>query len=297
MSAAVRYQLGAVRLSRVPYFDVPLAPEVVGLTTAQVQATNWAAPAWAQPTGHVLVGQAVWVIESLGRVIVIDPCGAADAFLRTGPEAIGHQDAVLGAMADAGLPADQVDLVLLSHLDGIGMTATVGAEGRWAPAFPNARVILTKAELDRVATAPNVMGAEALAQLVDCGVVDGVETPYRCTEEVTLDLTGAHTPGHAVIRIHSGAARGLLVGHLAIHPVHVASGLCTALHTDPAAAARILDALLAEAVATTALVAGPLWPAPGAGYISGPPYVVTPATPRSPAAQPRPAATGAAGRQ
>jgi glyoxylase-like metal-dependent hydrolase (beta-lactamase superfamily II) len=275
----LRYQLGGVRLSRVSYFDVALSPGTLGLTVDQVQQVAWAVPTWAQPDGQVLVGQAVWVIESDGVVMVVDPCGAADAFIRTGKEAIGHQEAVLGALAAAGFPAERVDVVLLSHLDGIGMAAIVEPDGDWLPAFPRARVILTDDELRYLAGARNVMGLTALNALRDQGVVDGVHTPHSCMSGVTVALTGAHTPGHAVVRIDAGGHQGVLLGHLALNPAHLATGPCLTLHDDPAGAARVLEELLIEASLNRALVCGPLWPAPGAGYVSGPPWVLTPASP------------------
>src|SRR4051812_1104514 len=103
MTDVARYAVGAARLSRVSYFDVALDAGAVGLTSDDLaEARDWAEPTWSTADGQVLVGQALWVIESEGRVMVIDPCGASDAFLRTGPEAIAHQEAALAAMADAG---------------------------------------------------------------------------------------------------------------------------------------------------------------------------------------------------
>ncbi|HEY2429177.1 MAG TPA: hypothetical protein VGI06_09625, partial [Acidimicrobiales bacterium] len=147
------FSVGAATLTRVPYFDVPLEAAVAGLTAEQVRAVPWAQPVWAAD-GMVVIGQAVWVIESAGRVIVVDPCGAADAFIRTGPAAVEHQDAVIGALDTAGFSRERVDAVFLSHLDGIGMTAIVDADGWWSPTFPHARILVTGAELDWVASAP-----------------------------------------------------------------------------------------------------------------------------------------------
>ena len=148
MDAVAGFRVGEVELTRVPYFDVALDAAVVGLTAEQIESVEWATPSWASADGQVLIGQAVWVVESQGRVIVVDPCGAADQFLREGKEAIGHQEAALGALRDAGFPPERVDVVVLSHLDGIGMAAVVAPDGGWAPAFPNARIVMMAAELE-----------------------------------------------------------------------------------------------------------------------------------------------------
>jgi glyoxylase-like metal-dependent hydrolase (beta-lactamase superfamily II) len=269
MHAVAGFRVGDVELTRVPYFDIPLDPEVVGLTAEQVASVGWATPSWATPDEKVLVGQAIWVIESQDRVIVVDPCGASDEFLRSGPEAIGHQEAALGAMRDAGYPPERVDVVVLSHLDGIGMAAVVEPDGSWAPAFPKARVVMMSAELDFLAAGGSAQGSEVLDAFIASGIVDGAHDGYRVTDEVWLQLTGAHTPGHAVVRIDSGGERATLLGHLALNPVNVAMPRCSVVTADDARAADLLDALIAEAAADNALIIGPLWPFPGAGYARG----------------------------
>ena len=273
------YRVGDVGLTRVPYFDVGLDPVSLGLTAALVDSVSWASPTWRQANGQLLVGQAVWVIESARVTMVVDPCGAADAFLRTGPQAIDHQHAVIAALGAAGFPAEHVDTVVLSHLDGIGMTALVNEDGSWGPAFPNARIVITRAELDFLATATGVQGHAVLSQLREQGLVVAAPDRVSLAPDVTLEHTGAHTPGHAVIRVTSGAESALFLGHLAVTPVHVAAGRCPGLHHEPDRAAEVLDQLLREAAGASSLICGPLWPAPGAGHVDGPPWMITPATP------------------
>ena len=130
MGDPVRVQIGDVSATRVEYFDIALAPESVGLDQGQVGDVAWGVPTWATPDGEVLVGQALWVLESSGTTIVVDPCSASDDFLRSGPDAIGHQEAMLGALVDAGIEPAAVDLVVLTHLDGIGTVASVDPDGR-----------------------------------------------------------------------------------------------------------------------------------------------------------------------
>ena len=92
---------------------------------------------------------------------------------------------------------------------------------------------------------------------------------YHVTDEVWLQLTGAHTPGHAVVRVDSGDERATFLGHLALNPVNVAMPRCSVRNADDARAADLLDALIAEAAADNALIIGPLWPFPGAAYARG----------------------------
>ena len=271
----MRFVVGNATLVRVPYLDVPLDAAVAGLTADQVRSVEWAEPVWAA-SGQVLIGQAVWVIECADRVVVVDPCGAADAFIRSAPDAVKHQDAVLGALAAAGVDPAGVDLVVLSHLDGIGMTALVDDHGDWVPTFPHARVVTTGEELDWVISHPETQGAAAFGALLRRGVVEPVICPFPCANEVTLELTGGHSAGHAVLRVDSAGVQALFVGHLAVSPVQAAFPQRPGQHADAPVAQQALDAVLSHAAANGTLVVGPLWPAPGAARVSGPPWVLTP---------------------
>jgi glyoxylase-like metal-dependent hydrolase (beta-lactamase superfamily II) len=268
------FVVGDVKLTRVAYFDVPLDAQVIGFTSDQVAEVPWGEPIWAEASGRVLVGQAIWVIESEDRTIVIDPCGASDDFLRTGPEAALHEAAVVAAMESAGFPVEGVDTVVMSHLDGIGMVASPEPEGGWSPLFPNARVVISETELAHVAARPETPGAAALRCLVDRGYVDGTGLPHPIAPGVTLELTGGHSPGHAVLRVGDDA---VFIGHLAINPIQVCGGVLPHQHVDPVVAFAALEHELAWASERDALIIGPLWPEPGAGRVAGPGWSVTPA--------------------
>ncbi len=266
------FAVEGIRLTRVPYFDVTLDPDIIGFTADRAAGVPWGVPDWATPEGRVLVGQAVWVIESDAHTVVVDPCGAADAFLRSGPEAIGHQTAVADALSTAGFPVGAVDTVVLSHLDGIGMAAAVDTDGAWRPFFPGARVVMSHDELTHVAAHPETGGSAALRCLIDQGVVEGVDPPWDVAPGVTLELTGGHSPGHCAVRVGEGA---VFVGHLAINPLQAGAGIIRGQHLDDEAAHSALERELTWASERGALVIGPLWPAPGTARVTGPPWAVS----------------------
>jgi glyoxylase-like metal-dependent hydrolase (beta-lactamase superfamily II) len=265
--AAAKLRVGDALLTRVQYFDVPLDAAVVSLTAAQIAAIDWATPSWATAEGQVLVGIAVWVIESQDRVIVVDPCGAADQFIRTGPEAVGHQEAVFAALTDAGFPRERVDFVVLSHLDGIGMAAAVASDGTWEPAFPNARIVMTNAELAYLSGGAPASGLDALNALLEQGAIDGVDDGHRVTGDVSLEISGGHTPGHALVRVRSGSEQATFLGHLALTPMHISTCDPARMHFDPAPATVAFEALIAESTERGSTLVGPLWPFPGAGQV------------------------------
>ena len=278
MSLTQQYAIGDVVLTRVSYFDVTLPPESVALTSAQIAAIPWAMPVWAESADAIRVGQVFWVIEADGRTMVVDPCCASDDFLRTGPAALDHQAGAFTAFAAAGFDPEAVDVVIMSHLDGIGMNALADTDGGWNPAFPNAPIVVSDIEWERVQTRTGISGAEALTALHAAGHVETVALPHTVTPSVTMVSAGGHTAGMATVVVKSDGERALVLGHLAINPLHAAVATEVVLHDNPALGAVALRTWLADAASDGALLIGPLWPSPGAARVTSlDPVVLSPA--------------------
>ena len=277
MTDTQRFSVGSVRLTRVPYFDVTLPPEAVALDEAEIRALPWAVGTWCASPTEVRVGQVFWVIESAGRTIVVDPCCASDGFLRTGPEARDHQDAAFAAFRAAGFDPDTVDVVVMSHLDGIGMNALVDAGGAWEPAFANAPIVLSEREWAKTRARADQPDAAALLALHEQGAVTPVPLPHRLTSEVEMVESGGHSPGHATVIVRSRGARALFLGHLAVSPMQAALERPFARHDDAELGGRALRYWLEDAASDNALVIGPLWPAPGAAHVRLDPVELVPA--------------------
>lgn len=139
--------------------------------------------------------------------------------VNTGAELVLFDTGLNGAgtvavIESAGYTADQVDIVVLTHMHGdhIGGLMTDGA-----PTFPNARYVTGQMEYDHWANAENEgfeMNVRPLAdQMTFLG--DG--------NDVVSGITGmaafGHTLGHMVYRLDS-AGKGLMIfADLANHPV------------------------------------------------------------------------------
>ncbi|SFS20130.1 MBL fold metallo-hydrolase [Yoonia litorea] len=119
-----------------------------------------------------------------------------------------------GALEAAGYSADQIDVVVLTHMHGdhIG-----GLMNDGAPTFSNARYVTGQAEYDHWAAAGNEgfdMNVRPLAdQMTFIG--DG--------NDVVSGITGmaafGHTPGHMVYRLDSAGEGLVIFADLANHPV------------------------------------------------------------------------------
>ena len=122
--------------------------------------------------------------------------------------------ATTAALASAGYSADQIDIVVLTHMHGdhIG-----GLMNEGAPTFANARYVTGQAEFDHWAAAGNEgfdMNVRPLAeQMTFIGDMDDV------VSGITGMAAFGHTPGHMVYRLDSAGAGLVIFADLANHPV------------------------------------------------------------------------------
>jgi hypothetical protein len=247
-------QLGDLTLARVSYADVEVAPELVGLDADALGVHAWAAPTWIGD-GTVRVGASAWVVSSGDRRVVIDPFLAADDVLHDPAYALAHADGIRAAFSAAGLPVETIDSVLVTHVEGLGFVACRERDG-WTPFFPNARVLVA---------VPERMEHEGWVPLRAAGLVDTFGDGDEIVGGLVAERTGDHDVDHHVFHVgdpsHPSAT---FLGHLALSPVHLASGPGK-LHLDSVAAWATLQRLIAD----DRPLVGSLWPAPGAGRWTG----------------------------
>ncbi|HET9728608.1 MAG TPA: hypothetical protein VFR41_04260, partial [Acidimicrobiia bacterium] len=238
--------------------DALVPPEIMGLTVEQIEAVPWRVPQWGEGT-QVRVGVAAWVVESGDRRLVLDPMMAADGVLHDPAGEQDHQRAIAEAFERGGVAPESIDTVVASHLEGIGMIAQRSVDGLWQPFFTNARVLISEAALGTYDSADEFTRA-AWRPLFDDGRVDTFADGEEIVPGMRTEVSGAHNPGHTVF--HFGAAPdATFVGHLAVSPLHLATGLCPQQHPEPERA----EALLRSYVDDGRVLIGPLWPSPGAG--------------------------------
>jgi hypothetical protein len=270
-------RIGDARLTRVGYVDVLIPPELAGLTAADVSPIDWRYPLWAEAE-QLRAGAAAWFAEIAGERIAFDPVQAADNVLRPEPAGeMAQQQAIAQRFAECGFARETIDRLVMTHIEGVGMVAWRSANGSWSPFFPNARILVSDGALaaflaaDDDASNPLLhLQYEAWHALLEAGVVEA----YRDGEEIVAGLraevTGAHCPGHAILHFGAssdaaGAAGGVgatMVGHLAISPLHLATGECPRQHVEPTRALAALRGCAEDG----RLLIGPLWPSPGCGY-------------------------------
>lgn len=249
-------EIGDLRLTRVLYLDAAIDPTPTGLTTDDVRSVPWAEPDWSTDC-QVRASSSAWVVSHGTRHVVLDPSGNLDEILHDPGSTEVHQDAYRAAFDAAGIPVEAIDTVLLSHIESIGLTA-VRDDGGWRRFFPNARVLISEASLAHSKAEPEAgeVGT-AFASLRSAGLVDTYADGEEVLPGLRAEWTGMHNPGHCAFHVGSAAT---FVGHLAVTPLHLATGPCPPQHADPEGAWRWLESVKADG----RILIGPLWPSPGA---------------------------------
>lgn len=224
----IRWQIGDVRITRVVELELPGAGTFI-LPDAEpdrVKSIAWLAPHFIDAEGRLLLSVQALCVESRGARIVVDTCIGNDKE-RTIPDWNRRQGPFLEDLGRVGFPRKRVDLVVCTHLhvDHVGWNTMLEGE-RWVPTFPNARYLLGRAEWEYWEKQEDDMFgavmADSVRPVIDAQLVDLVETDHKLTDEVWLEPTPGHTPGHVSVRISSRGEDAVITGDLMHHPCQLA---------------------------------------------------------------------------
>lgn len=225
-------------------------------TVAALQRAPWLAPHFVTEDWSLDIGSSCTVVRSGDRTVLVDPFLAFDDPDRLGPR--------LQALRDAGVEADDVDLVVNSHVDGIGINVLRDD----SPTFPAARYLVPREELDAMrAGTHGDTRAGALLELEREGIVEPTDGGEEPMPGIRLASAPGHNPGMHVVWIEGGAEAAVIAGHLFLHPAQIADPSVDNGDLDPIALEATRRTLLAECVERDALLVGPLFASPGGGQV------------------------------
>jgi glyoxylase-like metal-dependent hydrolase (beta-lactamase superfamily II) len=268
------WTIGGVRVTRIAESVTELVPsDLIPDATPEALSAHqhWLRPAFLTESGKFTLSIHGLVVESQGRRILVDTCVGERAI--PGYEQLGGPSAFLRDLEASGFPRESIDTVLCTHLhfDHIGWN-TMQVDGKWVPTFPRARYLFARTEWEHWSRASDKSYAftldESVRPVLEAGLAELVEAPHRLTDEVWLDPTPGHTPGHVAVRIASRGAQALITGDLTHHPVQWAEpdwGM--GADTDSKQAARTRRRLLDEHGDAGTLVIGTHYAPPCAGEL------------------------------
>jgi glyoxylase-like metal-dependent hydrolase (beta-lactamase superfamily II) len=212
-----------------------------------------------------------------GLNVLIDTCCGNDK-QRSVPWAHQLQTKWLQNLAAAGCEPDDIHLVLCTHLhaDHVGWNTRL-KEGRWVPAFPNARYVMSRKEVELAgAKAHEPYTREAYADsvlpVIEAGQADLVENDHCVHREIEdgiwLQDASGHSPGSVVVNAQRRGSRAVFAGDIVHHPIQlVRPDIPFFADEDPVAACATRLSLLSQCAASDALLYPAHFPNPPAGRV------------------------------
>jgi glyoxylase-like metal-dependent hydrolase (beta-lactamase superfamily II) len=277
--------IGAARVTRVLEYSGPTHPPEFlfpDIAKAERDAALTAHAAWLAPHHYVphmdrlVVTIQLWVVHAGGNIILIDT-GVGNHKPRPAPRMDRLNTLVMPWLEAAGAAAADVTHVVHTHLhtDHVGGN-TVLQDGRWVPAFPNARYLVPqtefdywKAEYDRGDVGVQAGSfADSVLPVVEAGLVEFFDGGSEIAGCLVPEPVPGHSPGLMSLRLRSQGEEGMFSTDTMHSPIQVACPHWNdryVLWADQALQSRA--AVLARAAEREALIMPMHFGAPYCGYV------------------------------
>ena len=213
----------------------------------------WERKAPADESNRILLNVNSLLVETGGEIIFVE-AGMGSKFDSRQREiyAVTDRDAA-GGLREAGIPPEDVDIVILTHLhfDHAGGSTGLSDSGEPVPVFPRARFIIQEEELS-AARKPHPLAAGSydprdFEPLLERGQVETVVGGKEVAKGVFVERTGGHTPGHQVVRFISGDGEALYLGDLVPTTAHLRLNWLMSWDLEPAVVYEERARILADA--------------------------------------------------
>jgi glyoxylase-like metal-dependent hydrolase (beta-lactamase superfamily II) len=209
---------------------------------------------------------------SWGRMLVDCGCGDKMDPRQRDIYALDRSRALDAALAEVGLTATDIDLVLATHLhfDHFG-GATVRDGGRLRPRFTRARYVI-RAEEWEDATRPHERNRASYLQddfvpLREAGVVDFFEGDREIRPGVRVVRTGGHTGQHQIVYVESGGRTAVFTADLIPTTAHIQDPWVMGYDLFPVETLMVKKRFIREAIDREHLIVFEHDPHVAAGFI------------------------------
>jgi glyoxylase-like metal-dependent hydrolase (beta-lactamase superfamily II) len=239
-----------------------------------VPKTLWEKRIPADEKNRIALAMRPLLVRGNGMTMIID-AGIGDKMdaKSTSIYAIDRSRHLDHSLADAGLDATGIDLVLASHLhfDHAGGFTTRGAAGKLTPRFPRARYVARTGEWED-ATHPHERNRASYLQenfvpLMNAGVLDLVAGDDAIAPGIRVVRTGGHTMHHQIVMIESGKRTAVFAADLIPTSAHVDEPWIMSYDLYPMDTLAFKRTFLREAIEREYLIVFEHDPVVTAGYI------------------------------
>ena len=225
----LKWQIGDVKVTQlVELTTASLGPHLLPQATPEVLgAIDWMHP-FVDEQNRLVLSMHSLIVESMGQTIMVDTCIGNDK-KRSYPRWNNMQSDFLERFVQAGFTTEQIDTVLCTHMhvDHVGWN-TILVDDKWLPTFNQAEYLFAKDEWAHWRVEEQEYGPvieDSVQPIFDAGMAVLVPQNHQVTDEVWLEPTPGHTPGHVSIHIKSRGEEAVITGDMIHHP-------CQIKHTD-----------------------------------------------------------------
>jgi methylmalonyl-CoA epimerase len=233
----------------------------------------WEVAAPPDDRNRIVLSMRPLVVEADWGRMIID-CGAGDKMSAKQRDiyALDRSRHLDHWLSDAGLTADDIDIVLATHLhfDHFG-GATRRENGAIVPRFGRARYVIRSAEYDD-ATHPHERNRASYLQddfvpLKEAGVVDFFEGDQEIKPGVRVVRTGGHTGQHQIVFIESAGNTAVFTADLLPTIAHIRDPWIMGYDLFPMETLTFKRRFIREAIEREYLIIFEHDPVVAAGYI------------------------------
>jgi glyoxylase-like metal-dependent hydrolase (beta-lactamase superfamily II) len=236
---------------------------------------TWMEPRALDPaSGNIVLTIQAFLVRTRHHTILIDTCVGDHKTRPLRP--FWHMQKLntfLPRLAAAGVVPEDVDYVMCTHLhwDHVGWNTQL-RDGRWVPTFPNAKYIFAQLEWDsfeelhRKDPQPHLV--DSILPVMEARQAQLVSSDFALDDEVWLEPTPGHTPGHVCIHLASQGAQAVITGDCIHSPVQcVEPGWIMRADFDPALARATRRSFLERYCDSSVMVCATHFPEPSIGRI------------------------------
>jgi len=269
-------KIGRLTISAVVERSGPTRPSFLfpdAVPEAVERHRDWLAPHFMDERGRLLQSVHSFVVDAPGLRMLVDTCIGNDKPRARERHWHMQRTPYLEDLVAAGFPPESIDLVLCTHLhvDHVGWNTRL-ADGKWVPTFPRARYLFPLREWEHWSRQEGdeygPIIADSVRPIVEAGRADLVASDHRIGDEMWLEPTPGHTPGHVSLRLASQGEQGVITGDLMHAPIQCGEpGWASHFDTDPDLARATRRAFLEGTANRDVWVLGTHFHAPTAGHV------------------------------
>ncbi len=275
-------RMGAVSIHRVADMEGvawPVAAVFRDAPSDLVRSAVLRYPACADPgAGKLMLDFSSYIVDMPGRLVLID-CGIGNRKERPDRPLWHRRNGdFLARLRALGYAPEDFDIVINTHLhaDHVGWNTIADGSG-WKLAFPNARYIVPRIELDHIQSLARsepedhvLHGAylDSVKPVIEAGVYEAVELPCEIAAGLRLEPAPGHTAGMAVVRLDLGGRDMMFLADVLHSPLQLETpDLTSNFCADPAQARATRRDLLESCANSGMVVATYHFPPPAFGRI------------------------------